>query len=158
MNKYDKQNIGRLILNIALPLCVGGATALINRNGFDEYAQLKLPPLSPPSWIFPVVWSILYVLMGISTYLVSNKGTDFPKRPLTIYVVQLAMNFLWPVLFCTFKAYLLSFIWLVVLTALVIVMAVIFCRINKKAGLLQLPYILWSVFALYLNLGVYLLN
>ena len=158
MKTYDKQNLGRLAVNIAVPLLVGAATALINKNGFDSYERLNQPPLSPPSWLFPIVWSILYILMGISSYLVSQKGTQFPKRALTIYIIQLVMNFIWPILFFTFPAYLLSFIWLAVLLAMVIVMAVIFCRINKTAGLLQIPYIIWSIFALYLNIGVYLLN
>lgn len=158
MKTYDKQNLGRLAVNIAVPLLVGAATALINKNGFDSYERLNQPPLSPPSWLFPIVWSILYILMGISSYLVSQKGTQFPKRALTIYIIQLVMNFIWPILFFTFHAYLLSFIWLAVLLAMVIVMAVIFCRINKTAGLLQIPYIIWSIFALYLNIGVYLLN
>ena len=158
MKTYDKQNLGRLAVNIAVPLLVGAATALINKNGFDSYERLNQPPLSPPSWLFPIVWSILYILMGISSYLISQKGTQFPKRAMTIYIIQLVMNFIWPILFFTFHAYLLSFIWLAVLLAMVIVMAVIFCRINKTAGLLQIPYIIWSIFALYLNIGVYLLN
>ncbi|MDD6275324.1 MAG: tryptophan-rich sensory protein [Clostridia bacterium] len=158
MKTYEKKNLGRLILNLSLPLLYGAASALINMGSFDAYEQLNQPHFSPPSWVFPIVWTILYILMGISAYIVSDKGTEFPKRPLTVYIIQLVMNFIWPLLFFTFKAYFLSFIWLAVLSAIVIVMAVIFCRINKTAGLLQIPYIIWTIYAIYLNLGVYLLN
>jgi benzodiazapine receptor len=147
-----------LIISIAIPLIVGGISSLITQNGFKNYAQIDKPALSPPSWIFPVVWTILYILMGISAYLIYEKDKSEAKRPLTLYAIQLVMNFMWPVFFFSFHAYLFSFIWLIIMWAIVIAMTVLFYRTDKLAGLLQIPYIIWLTFAAYLNLSVFLIN
>ena len=149
----------RLIIAIVIPLAVGGISSLIVNGGFKVYSEsVTKPPLSPPDWLFPVVWSILYILMGISSYLVFEKDKSEAKQPLALYAIQLAMNFMWPVFFFSLNAYLFSFIWLIILWALVIAMTVMFYRVSRLAGLLQIPYILWLTFAAYLNLSVYLLN
>lgn len=147
-----------LFVNIAIPLTVGGISALITGGGFSDYQNVKQPPLSPPAWLFPVVWTLLYILMGVSSYLIWEKDKSEKKQPLTVYAVQLFFNFLWPVFFFSLKAYLFSFIWLILIWAFVIAMAVMFYRVCRSAGLLQLPYLLWVTFAAYLNLGVFLLN
>lgn len=148
-----------LILCIAIPLGVGGLSALLTQNSMMAFDALTQPPLSPPAWLFPVVWSILYVLMGIASYLVVT--SDKPARSrtaLTIYGLQLVFNFFWSIIFFRLEAYLLAFVWLVLLWILILLTTVLFYRIRKAAGYLMLPYLLWVTFAGYLNLGIYLLN
>ncbi len=147
-----------LIVNIAIPLAVGGISALLTSGGFKDYAEFTKPPLSPASWLFPVVWTILYILMGISSYLVFERKDVDSKRALTFYSIQLAMNFMWPIFFFGLDAFLFSFIWLVLLWLFLLATIISFYQINKLAGLLQIPYLIWLTFAGYLNLAVYLLN
>lgn len=149
----------KLIVAVVIPLAVGGISSLIVNSGFKSYAEEAVkPPLSPPQWIFPIVWTLLYILMGISSYLVYQKDKTSSKQPIAVYVIQLALNFMWPVFFFSLKAYLFSFIWLILLWAFVLAMTVMFYRTDKIAGLIQLPYLIWLTFAAYLNLGVYFLN
>ncbi len=147
-----------LVISILIPVGVGAAASFLTRNSMDVYEKLNQPPLSPPSWIFPVVWTILYVLMGISAYLIYRSDSPTKKSALRIYAAQLLVNFLWTIIFFNLEMYLLSFIWLLLLLVLIILMIVSFSRINKTAACLQIPYLLWVTFAGYLNLGIYLLN
>ena len=155
--KIDKK---RLIICLAIPLVVGGAAGLLTMNSMEAFEALNQPPLSPPGWLFPVVWTVLYVLMGIASYLVSV--SDAPQeekaRALWTYGIQLAFNFLWPIAFFNLKWYLFAFLWLVILWILILITALRFGRIRKPAGYLLVPYLLWVAFAGYLNLGIYLLN
>ena len=147
-----------LLINVAIPLVIGGIASLIVNNGFENYSEVTKPALSPPPWIFPVVWTILYILMGISTYLIYEKDKNLNRNAFIIYAVQLALNFIWPVFFFGFNAYLLSFIILVLLLVFVVAMIISFYKENKLAGLLQIPYLIWLLFAAYLNFAVFLLN
>ena len=153
--KIDKK---RLIICLAIPLVVGGAAGLLTMNSMEAFEALNQPPLSPPGWLFPVVWTVLYVLMGIASYLVSV--SDAPQeekaRALWTYGIQLAFNFLWPIAFFNLKWYLFAFLWLVILWILILITALRFGRIRKPAGYLLVPYLLWVAFAGYLNLGIYL--
>ncbi len=152
-------NFKHLIIAVVIPLAVGGISSLIVGSGFEVYSSaVTKPPLSPPDWLFPVVWTALYILMGVSSYLVYEKDKSDAKQPLAVYAVGLALNFMWPIFFFSLSAYLFSFIWLLVLWSLVIVTAVMFSRASRLAGLLQIPYVLWLTFAAYLNLSVYILN
>ena len=155
--KIDKK---RLIICLAIPLVVGGAAGLLTMNSMEAFEALNQPPLSPPGWLFPVGWTVLYVLMGIASYLVSV--SDAPQeekaRALWTYGIQLAFNFLWPIAFFNLKWYLFAFLWLVILWILILITALRFGRIRKPAGYLLVPYLLWVAFAGYLNLGIYLLN
>jgi len=145
---------------IALPLAAGGLSALLTRNGMEGFGQLNQPPLSPPAWLFPVVWSILYILMGIAAYLVLTGGGSRreTRRAMLLYWVQLLMNVTWPLLFFGLGRYLLALLWLLLLLAAVIATALTFRGISRPAAKLLIPYILWLCFAGYLNLGIYLLN
>ncbi len=147
----------KLILCIVIPLAVGGLSALSTRGGMEIFQSLNKPVLAPPSWLFPVAWTILYILMGVASYLVLVSEKPYHKA-LDIYGVQLAFNYLWPIFFFTLQAYLFSFIWLVLLWLLILAATVMFYRISKPAGYLMLPYLLWVTFAGYLNLSIYLLN
>jgi tryptophan-rich sensory protein len=149
----------KLIICVLIPLAVGGLSAWLTRNSMESFDNLTKPPLSPPGWLFPVVWSILFVLMGIASYLVlvSDKPAR-SKTALTVYGIQLAFNFFWSIIFFNFEMYLFAFIWLMILWLLIILTTVLFWRIDKRAGYLMLPYLVWVTFAAYLNFGIYLLN
>lgn len=155
--KIDKK---RLIICLAIPLVVGGAAGLLTMNSMEAFEALNQPPLSPPGWLFPVVWTVLYVLMGIASYLVSVSDAPHEEkaRALWTYGIQLAFNFSWPIAFFNLKWYLFAFLWLVILWILILITALRFGRIRKPAGYLLVPYLLWVAFAGYLNLGIYLLN
>ena len=141
-------------LSILITLLVGLTASLLTMNSMGIYSAINRPLLSPASWLFPVVWTILYTLMGISVARYIIKTTEVPR----IYVLQLLVNFVWPFIFFNLEAYLLSFIWLLLLIALVVLMILEFYRVDKLAGLLQIPYLIWLLFAAYLNFSIYLLN
>lgn len=142
--------------SILIPLLVGGIVGLITSN-FINYNSLNQPPLSPPGFIFPIVWSILYTLMGIS-YGILESNSPVDSRINLIYYLQLFVNALWSIFFFVFEWRLFSFFWIILLAVLVVIMIKEFYAKNKLAGLLQIPYLLWILFAAYLNFGVYLLN
>lgn len=155
-----KFNFKLFIICLGLPLLVGSLAGLITNNSMDTFQMLNKPMISPPAWLFPVVWTILYTLMGIASYLVlaSEDNSDTVNMALKFYIVQLAVNFFWPILFFTFELYLFSFIWLLLLIVLVLITNILFAQISKPAAYLMLPYLIWLIFAGYLNLSIYLLN
>ena len=140
----------KLIKNILIPVIMGSVIGLII-SPFMNYQDLNKPPLSPLGIIFPIVWTILYIIMGYSFY----KQNEQNK---TIYYTQLIVNGLWSIIFFVFKWYLLATIWIILLIILVIIMIKNFYKENKLSGLINIPYLLWLLFALYLSFGVYLLN
>ena len=155
-----KINTKLLIICLVIPLAVGGIASLLTGGGMDAFEALSQPPLSPPGWLFPVVWTILYILMGIASYLVvtSEASQERIRKALVLYAIQLAFNFLWPILFFSLSAYLFAFFWLSALWLLIFATTVSFYRISDSAGYLMVPYLIWVTFAGYLNLGIYLLN
>lgn len=144
------------IKNILIPVVLGGIVGLIISN-FMDYNELNKPPLSPPGFIFGIVWTILYVLMGVSYGILDYKNL-IDTNTKNIYYSQLFVNLLWPIAFFVFKWRLFAFIWLIFLVILIIKMMFEFYKKDKTAAYLQIPYLLWSIFAAYLNIGVYLLN
>ena len=154
-----KINWKKLLLCLAIPLAVGGLGALFS-GGMSDYGAMVKPPLSPPGWVFPVVWSILYLLMGYASYRILESGAPEAevKKALTLYGLQLFAKFVWPLLFFGGGWFLLSFFWLILLWALIYLTIRAFSRIDETAGNLLIPYILWVTFAAYLNFGIYLLN
>ncbi len=151
-------NIKSLAVCVAIPLLVGGLSSLLIRNSFSVYETEALPPLAPPPVVFPIVWAVLYILMGVSSYLIWRTEDQRRFTALTVYGVQLVMNFIWPLLFFELREFLFAVIWLGLLFLAVLVMAILFKKLRPAAGILQIPYLLWLAFAVYLNLGVYLLN
>ena len=149
-----------LIVSTLIPLAVGWLSALFTSDSMQGFDMIIKPPLSPPGWLFPVVWTILYTLMGIASYLVytSNSPKDKVATALTFYGIQLVVNFFWSLIFFNLEAYLFAFFWLVLLWVLIVVTTVLFWRINRNAGILLIPYLLWVTFAGYLNYAIYLLN
>ena len=154
-----KINWKRLLINLGIPLAAGGLSALIS-GGMGQYKVLNQPPLSPPGWIFPIVWTILYLLMGYAAYRVqvSGKSQESINKANRLYAAQLLLNFLWTPIFFGLEWYLVAFFLLVALWALIYLTMQAFSKIDETAGDLLIPYILWVTFAGYLNLGVYLLN
>lgn len=150
----------KLLICIAIPLAVGGLAALLTIGSMDAYAKLLQPPFSPPGWVFPVVWTILYILMGWASYRIWT--ADAPKEKkrdaLILYGVQLFFNFFWSLLFFRWELRLTAFFWLLALWFLVYATIRLFYRVEDPAGDLLLPYLLWTTFAAYLNMGVFLLN
>ena len=142
--------------SILVPLIVGGVIGFITSK-YMNLDTLNKPFLTPPSVVFPIAWGILYVLMGISYGILKDKGLTDKKIDI-VYYVQLGINALWSIFFFVFKWRLFAFLWILLLLASVITMTVEFYKKNKTSGLLQIPYILWIVFASYLNLTLYLLN
>lgn len=149
------------VISVVIALAVGGISALLTMNNMDLYSKIEQPALAPPPWLFPVVWTILYVLMGIGAALVYNRKDFKPeetRNALIIYAVNLALNFFWSIIFFNLEAYLFAFIWLVALWIVIIAMIISFRKVSPVAAYLQIPYLLWVTFAGYLNLAIYILN
>lgn len=149
-----------LIICLLIPLIVGGVSALLTRDSIQAVDSIEKPPFTPPAIVFPIVWTLLYLSMGLASYLVMVSKQPQAKidAALRIYGVQLAFNFFWSIFFFGLGAYLFSFLWLVALLVCVILNIVAFYKISKPAGLLLIPYLLWVTFAGYLNFAIYLLN
>lgn len=156
MKGYAMYKLGTYFKSIIVPLIVGGIVGWII-SSFMDYNYLEKPFLSPPSITFPIVWTILYVLMGISYGILKVNNLN-DKTTSIIYYVQLGVNALWPIAFFVLKWRLFAFVWIIFLVFLVGTMVIQFYEKNKISGLLQIPYLLWSLFASYLNISIYLLN
>ena len=150
------KNIGIYIKSILVPLIVGGIVGFLTSGAMD-YSMLKQPFFAPPGILFPIVWTILYTLMGVSYGILKSDNLTDEKID-SIYYFQLAVNALWSIVFFIFKWRLFAFFWILLLIVSVIIMIKRFYDKNKVAGLLQIPYLLWISFASILNLSIYLLN
>lgn len=153
MKKYKP-----LIVSLLLSLGAGGLSALLTGGAMDQYGALRQPPLSPPGWVFPVVWTALFALMGVSAWLVWRSDCPGRARALAVYGAQLCANVVWSLLFFNGQKYLAAFFWLLLLEVLIGAMIALFARCDRRAATLQIPYFLWVLFAGYLNLGVWALN
>lgn len=160
MNETKKSRIDWVSLAVAviIPLAVGIASSFLSKGGFAKYAEIDKPSFSPPSAVFGIVWPILYILMGISSYIIFKSGSEKRMDALTAYSVSLVFNFLWSIVFFGKEKYLGAFIVLLLLWISIIFTIVLYRRINKTAALLQIPYVLWVTFAGVLNFAVCLLN
>ena len=147
-------------IGILIPEAVGGLSALLTRSAMDSFSQaVQQPPLSPPMLLFPIVWSILYALMGIgATRIWLSPPSSKRTKGLNIYIAQLIVNFFWSLIFFNTQVYGFAFAWLILLWALVLWMILTFRKTDPLAAWLQIPYLLWLTFAAYLNAGIWLLN
>lgn len=145
---------------IVLTEAVGALSGWLTRHGAQMYQAVAVkPPLSPPAITFPIVWTILYALMGVGAARISTAPASSARsRSLRLFFVQLAFNFLWPILFFNLQRFGLALIWLIILWALILWMIFSYRKVDPLAAWLQLPYLLWVAFAVYLNLGVWRLN
>ena len=149
------------VLSIALTLGIGGLSALITGKDMDIYQSVNTPPLSPPSWLFPVAWTVLYILMAISfasVYTVRKKTAPADKSANRLYIYNLILNFFWSIIFFKLRAFAAAFLWLITLWAVILLMILNYKKTDKKASYLLVPYLLWVSFAGYLNAGIFLLN
>ena len=148
------------IISALIALAVGGLSGLLSMDGMEVYSTSVIKPtLTPPSWLFGVVWPILYGFMGIGAAKIWLSGDSVAKsRGLNLYVSQLIVNFFWSLIFFNAQALGFAFAWLLLLWVLVLLMIVQFYKVDKKAALLQIPYLVWLTFAAYLNLGVWIMN
>lgn len=147
------------IIWIAVSVSVGVLSALITGNDMKNiYMQISKPILSPPSVVFPIAWSILYVLMGISFGIVYKKRGEFYENAAKTYAFQLMVNFFWSIIFFKLRAFVFAFVWIVLLFVLILRMIYLFYKISKSAAYLQIPYAVWCAFATYLTLAIALMN
>lgn len=154
----QKSNFIPLLLSIFLSLGVGIITSLLTMNSMDVYETLAKPPFAPPGWVFPIVWTILYTLMGISAYLIYVSQSPDKFSALATYALQLFLTFVWSIVFFNMKQYLLAFFILILLWLSIIFMIRSFSKINTVAARLQIPYLIWVTFAAYLNLAIAILS
>ena len=145
---------------ILATVAVGALSGILSRSGMQDFEDTVMqPPLSPPMILFPIVWTVLYTLMGIGAARVYLSGAELGKnRCLNLYVVQLVVNFFWSLIFFNAAAYGFALLWLLLLIGLVVWMTLCFWTVDRLAALLQIPYILWLLFAAYLNYGIWQLN
>lgn len=147
-----------LIISIAISLGVGLLSSLITMDNQNIYEIINVPSFAPPGWLFPIVWTILYILMGISSYIIYEENDINSSSALKVYGLQLFVNFFWSIIFFNLKNFTFAFIWIILLLFLIIVMIYRFANINKLAAYLNIPYLLWVAFASVLNLSIVLLN
>lgn len=148
------------VLWIALAEAVGALAGFVTRAGSEYFdTVMEHPPFTAPAWVFPIAWAVLYALMGIGAarvYLAPRNASR--SRTLAVFVVQLVVNFFWPVIFFDLEAYAVALIWLAVLFTVSVLMAIAFRRIDDAAGYIQIPYLIWLGYAAYINAGVWLLT
>ncbi len=155
-----RMRIGTLIFALFVPLLVGGLSAALSYRAMLAYGTMNKPPLSPPPWVFSVVWTLLYIMMGVASYfvLVSEAELSNKVSALIVYSIQLLLNFMWSIFFFNMSLHLVAFFWLMLMWCMVLYCAYEFYSINRVASFLLFPYVLWLTFAAYLNFGVFYLE
>lgn len=154
-----KINWYQLLEIVLVTELVGVLSSLLSGSARQIYTSFVKPPLSPPGWLFGVVWPVLYLLMGVAAYIIyQTPQTLNSKKAITLYWVQLFVNFLWSIVFFRFKWYWISVAVILLLDVLVLITTIWFYKIKKVAGYLMIPYLLWILFATYLNIGIAVLN
>lgn len=148
-----------LIKNLAIPLLVGALAGFLTNDAVKDFMQTAQKPIfMPPGWLFPVVWTVLYTLMGLSAYIIENTQSPAKDRALVIYYVQLFFNFVWSFIFFSANSYLFAFVWIIALWILVIATILEFKKIKARAAYILIPYLIWVTFAAVLNFSIFLLN
>lgn len=160
LKKFIKKSTPEIVFS-ALSILVGLVSALLTKGNMQIYEQINSPPLAPPAWLFPIAWSILYILMGIGAGMVFQRrdtSSEYANDALKLFFVQLAVNFIWTIVFFNLRSFWLSLVLLIALLILVVLMTLRFDKVNRTSARLQIPYILWLLFAAYLNLAIAILN
>lgn len=155
-----RKNWKTYLIGTLIPLIVGALSALLTMGSMELYAQTVIkPPLAPPGWLFPVVWTILYALMGIgSARIWLAPPSEARNKGLNLYIVQLIVNFFWSLIFFNAQAFGFAALWLILLWVLVLLMILQFWKVDRLAAKLQIPYLIWLTFAAYLNIAIWILN
>lgn len=154
MKKID---IKKLIFYIGITLLIGSLPSFFIKIG-ETYKSLNRPPLSPPGIVFPIVWTILFILMGISIYIIMMSNSKNKEEARLIYFIQLIVNACWTPIFFGLEEFFLALLWIIMLILLVVIMIIMFYKINKTSAYLNIPYLIWLLFACYLTFGVFVLN
>jgi len=155
------KNIKVYVISIAIPLLVGGLSALLTMGNMDLYDEIVMPPLAPPAILFPIVWTLLYVLMGISAariFTARSVAVEKRRQALTTYAISLALNFFWSIIFFNLGAFFIALLWLVALLWTIVKTIFQYKEIDLAAALLQIPYAIWVSFAGYLTAAIWWLN
>ena len=161
ISSKTRGRVGVYVISIAIALGVGGLSALLTVGNMDIYTELRQPPLAPPAILFPIVWTVLYVLMGVSAAMIYTEDRvekAEKAEALMPYGASLFVNFFWSILFFNFRAFLPAFVWLVLLEFLIVMTILSYRKLNTGAAYLQIPYALWVAFAGYLNIAIWVLN
>ena len=161
MQNQTKKTIWTYVISILIPLVVGGLSALLTASNMNLFDTITKPPLSPPAVLFPIVWTILYILMGISQAMIWLKREQNPTstdRGIYAYAISLTFNFFWSIFFFNFKWFLFSAIWLIALLVLIVATIYFYKKVKPLSAYLQILYLIWVTFAGYLNIAIYLLN
>lgn len=155
-----KIDLKKLIKNLAIPLAVGLIAGFLTRGGVEEFNKTADKPFfMPPAIIFPIAWTVLYVLMGIATYFIElSPQRENKAYAMKLYYIQLGFNFLWSFIFFSWGSYLLALLWLIAMLILIVITTLEFYKIEPKAAYFMVPYVIWVAFAGVLNFSVYLLN
>ncbi|MCQ2519758.1 MAG: tryptophan-rich sensory protein [Lachnospiraceae bacterium] len=153
-----KNSIIPIIICIAIPLVVGFVSSYITRGAMSTFQTLYKPKLAPPGWLFPVAWTILYVLMGLASYMLYRSDHSLKAYALCIYAIQLFFNFCWSIIFFNREMYWFALVWLLTMWVIIIALIVVSARISFVAMLLLIPLFLWTTFAAYLNFSIARLN
>ncbi len=151
-----KNKVKTFAIFILISLAVGGLSAFLTRGNMSVFDEVTKPPLTPPAIVFPIVWSILYILMGISAARVYLREGD--SGAIRVFGINLILNFFWSIIFFNLRAFCFAALWLILLFITVLSMTIKFWRIDKLAGALQIPYLVWLVIAGYLNIFICLVN
>ena len=162
MNKDKWKKIKEISIAIIIPLLIGGISAFLTKDSMDGFSKLNQPLLSPPTWLFPVAWTILYILMGIASYFIyKNRSVylyDEREKSLLLYGVQLILNFFWSIIFFNMRQFTFAFVWLLLLLFFIILLVINAKKVSKIAFYLLIPYVIWVIFAGYLNIMIAILN
>lgn len=153
-NLLEKINVKTLVVSVTVSLGAGILSAFLTGGSMRQYADLYHPPLAPPGWVFPIVWTILYILMGVAAWRAFEAPAGDKRLALSLYGNQLLLNVVWPLLFFNLKFYFFAFGWLLLLWFFLYLTIRQFLQLDRKAGLLLVPYIVWVTFAGYLNLAI----
>jgi tryptophan-rich sensory protein len=155
-----KRSVTDLLIYVVITELIGALSAILSGGTSGFFEKYQSPPLMPPKWIFPVVWAILYAIMGISAYLIHSSDADphSKKRAMNAFWAQLAVNFIWSIVFFGYEQLWLSVVVIYVLLILIIVMIIRFRKINYLAGNMNIPYLIWVMFAAYLNTAIAVIN
>lgn len=154
----DFKKILKVGLFIAIPLLIGGLSSLITMGNMQLFDSINKPPLAPPKWLFPVAWTILYIMMGIASYFLYKADSEEGREALVLYGIQLFFNFWWSIIFFNLKAYWFDAIWLFTMWIIILILLIKSKKIDVRSFWLLLPYFLWTTFAFYLNVGIAILN
>ena len=157
--RENRKKILPYIVFVFIAEAVGVLSGLITRSGIEAYGALDKPGITPPAIVFPIVWTVLYALMGIGAARLWSAPTSVSKiLGLRLFAYQLVVNFFWGIFFFNRQAFWFAFAWLILLLVLVVLMTAAFYRTDKSAAYLQIPYILWLLFAGFLNALVAVMN